>query len=129
MTFNYMIYMSFTRKGYLSIILSAVHRESFRLTELLKLLPKRWRFTGFIVSSFKCSGVSSKMTLRSIGDLEVFCSHLMSLPAKLYYPRVNGLRVTRYAFHWFTWGGYPRMGYKYGFIHFNNRLHTLLRFV
>ena len=40
MTFNYMVYRFSTRKGYFSIILGAIHRESFRLTELHKLLPK-----------------------------------------------------------------------------------------
>ena len=37
MTFNYMVYMFYTRKGYFSIILGAIHRESFRLTEMHKL--------------------------------------------------------------------------------------------
>ena len=32
-----MVYMFSTRKGYLSIILGEIHRESFRLTELHKL--------------------------------------------------------------------------------------------
>ena len=40
MTFNYMVYRFSTRKGYFSIILGAIHRESFRLTELHKLLLK-----------------------------------------------------------------------------------------
>ena len=40
MTFNYMVYMFSTRKGYLSIILGAIHRESFRLTEIHKLSLK-----------------------------------------------------------------------------------------
>ena len=69
--------------------LIAVCRESFRLTEMRKLSRKRRWFTSFIVSFSICSGVASKMNLRSIGDLGVTCSHLMSLPAKLYYRRVN----------------------------------------
>ena len=40
MTFNYMVYMLYTRKGYSSVILSAIHRESFRLTEMHKLSLK-----------------------------------------------------------------------------------------
>ena len=40
MTFNYMVYMFYTRKGYFSIILGAIHRESFRLTEMHKLSLK-----------------------------------------------------------------------------------------
>ena len=40
MTFNYMVYRFSTRKGYFSIILGAIHRESFRLTEMHKLSLK-----------------------------------------------------------------------------------------
>ena len=40
MTFNYMVYMFSTCKGYFSVILSALHRESPRLTELHKLSRK-----------------------------------------------------------------------------------------
>ena len=40
MTFNYMGYMFTTRKGYFSIILGAMHCESFRLTEVHKLSLK-----------------------------------------------------------------------------------------
>ena len=36
-SFNYMVYMFSTRKGYLSIILGEIHRESFRLTEMHNL--------------------------------------------------------------------------------------------
>ena len=32
-----MVYMSSTRKGYFSVILGEIHRESFRLTEMHKL--------------------------------------------------------------------------------------------
>ena len=37
MTFNYMVYMLSTCEGYFSIILSAVHCEFSRLTEMHKL--------------------------------------------------------------------------------------------
>ena len=94
MTFNYMVYMLYTRKGYFSFLLGAMHRESFHLTEMHKLSRKRRRFTCFIVSSSIRSGVASKMTLRSIRDLEVICPHLVLLHANLYRPRVNGSRVT-----------------------------------
>ena len=40
MTFNYMVYMLSTRKGYFSVLLGAMHRESFRLAELHKLSLK-----------------------------------------------------------------------------------------
>ena len=40
MTFNFMVYMFSTRKGYSFLILSAVHREFSRLTEMHKLSPK-----------------------------------------------------------------------------------------
>ena len=40
MTFNYMVYMLSTCERYFSLILSAVHRESSRLTELHKLSLK-----------------------------------------------------------------------------------------
>ena len=41
MTFNYMVYMFSTRKGYFSIILGEIaNRDSFRLTEMHKLLLK-----------------------------------------------------------------------------------------
>ena len=39
-TFNYMVYMFSTCKGYFSIILGAICRESFRLTGMHKLSPK-----------------------------------------------------------------------------------------
>ena len=107
MTFNYMFYMFSTCKVCFSLVMSVVNRELFRLTEMHKLSRKRRWFTCFIVSFSMCSGVASKMNLRSIGDLGVICSHLMSLPAKLYYPRVNRSRVTCYAFDLFTQGGYP----------------------
>ena len=94
MTFNYMVYMLYTRKGYFSFLLGAMPRESFHLTEMHKLSRKRRRFTCFIVSSSIRSGVASKMTLRSIRDLEVICPHLVLLHANLYRPRVNGSRVT-----------------------------------
>ena len=42
------------------------------------------------------------MTLRSIGDLEAMCRHPKLLHTKLNRPRVNGLRVTRYAYSLFT---------------------------
>ena len=41
MTFNYMVYMFSTCKGYFSAVLSAVQRQSFRLTEMRKLSRKR----------------------------------------------------------------------------------------
>ena len=37
MTFVYMVYMLSTRKGYFSVFLGAMLRESFRLAELHKL--------------------------------------------------------------------------------------------
>ena len=40
MTFSYMVYMFSTRKGYFSVLLDAMHRESFRLAELHKLSLK-----------------------------------------------------------------------------------------
>ena len=40
MSFNYMVYMFSTCKGYFSIILDEIHRESFRLTEMHKLSLK-----------------------------------------------------------------------------------------
>ena len=40
MTFNYMVYMFATCKGYFSIILGAIRHESFRLTEMHKLSLK-----------------------------------------------------------------------------------------
>ena len=68
-----------TRMGYFSIILDAIRRESFRLT---------------IVRFPICSGVASKMTLRSFRDLEGIRYHLKLLLARLYRARVNGSRVT-----------------------------------
>ena len=101
MTFNYMVYMLCTCEGYFSIILSAVHCEFSHLTEMHKLSrkdsdlhPRMLIYISFIVSFSIRSGIASKMTLRSIGDLEVICRHLRLLHAKLYRPRVNGLRVT-----------------------------------
>ena len=96
-----MVYMSSTCRGYISVILSALHRESSRLTELhkLSLTDADLRFNvRFPISS----GVASKMTLRSIGDLEVIGSYPKLLHAKLYYSRVNGSRVTCYAYRLFT---------------------------
>ena len=126
MAFNYMVYMFSTHKGYFSIILRAIHHESSRLTEMHNLSRKRRWFTCFITSFSICSGVASKMTLRSFRDLEVICHHPKLLHAKLYRPRGNGSRVTCYAYRLFTQGGY---GYKYGFILDSNRLHSLFRFV
>ena len=40
MTFKSMVYMFSTRKGYFSIILGAIRRELFRLTEMHKLSLK-----------------------------------------------------------------------------------------
>ena len=40
MTFSYMVYMLSTRKGYFSVLLRAMHRESIRLTEMHKLSLK-----------------------------------------------------------------------------------------
>ena len=40
MTFNYMAYMFSARKAYFSIILTVLHREASRLTELHKLSRK-----------------------------------------------------------------------------------------
>ena len=40
MTFDYMVYMFSTRKGYFSLVVSAMHRESFRLAEMHKLSLK-----------------------------------------------------------------------------------------
>ena len=40
MTLNYMVYTFSTRKGYFSIILDEIHRESFRVTEMHKLSLK-----------------------------------------------------------------------------------------
>ena len=40
MTLNYIVYMFPTRKGYFSIILSTVHRDQSRLTDLHDLLRK-----------------------------------------------------------------------------------------
>ena len=37
MTFSYMVYMLCTCEGYFSVLLGAMHRESFRLAELHKL--------------------------------------------------------------------------------------------
>ena len=129
MTFNYMVYMFCTRKGYFFAILSALLCKSCRLTEMHKLSRKRRWFTCFIVSSSICSGVASRMTLRSFCDLEVIRYHLKLLHAKLYRHRVNGLRVTWYAYDLFAWGGYPRMGYIYVSIYNSNRLHSSFRFV
>ena len=69
------------------------------------------------------------MTLRSFRDLEVICYHPKLPPAKLFSLRVISLRVTWYAYLLFTWGSYPRMVYKYDFIHNSNRLHSIIRFV
>ena len=40
MSFNYMVYMFSTCKGYFSIILGAIRRDSFRLTEMHNLSLK-----------------------------------------------------------------------------------------
>ena len=88
-----MVYMFSTCKGFVFIILGAIHRESFRLTEMHKLSPKDADLHVFLYV-FLYVPVASKMILRSIGDLEAIYPHLMSLHAKLYCPRVNGLRVT-----------------------------------
>ena len=40
MTFSYMVYMLSTCEGYFSVLLGAMHRESFRLAELHKLSLK-----------------------------------------------------------------------------------------
>ena len=61
--------------------------------------------------------------------LKFFFRHLRLLHAMLYHPRFNGSRVTCYAYRLFTQGGFPRMGYRYGFIHGKNPLHSLFRFV
>ena len=78
-----------TCNGYFSIILSTVHRKSFRLTELHKLsLEDANLHVRFNVRFSIYSGVASKLTLRSFHDLEVICSHLKLLHAKLYRPGV-----------------------------------------
>ena len=73
-----MVYMFYTRQGYFSTILSAVHCESSCLPEMHKLSRKQRRFTCFIVRSI-CSGVASKMTLKLF-------EHPKLIRAKLYGP-------------------------------------------
>ena len=83
-----------TRERYFPVLISAVCRESSRLTEMHKLSHKRPQFTCFILSSSICSGVASRMTLGSVHDLEVIYPHPKLLHAKLCRPRFNGSRVT-----------------------------------
>ena len=93
MTFSYMVYMLSTCEGYFSVLLGAMHRESFRLAELHKLSLKDADL--HVLSNVSlCSEVASGMTLRSIGDLEVNFPHPELLHAKLYHSRVNSFRVT-----------------------------------
>ena len=89
-----MVYMFSTRKGYFTIILGAISRESFRLTEMHKLSLKDADLRYFIVRFPICSGVASKMTLRSFRGLEGIRFHLKLLHARLHRPNVNGSRVT-----------------------------------
>ena len=97
-----MVYMFSTCKGYFSVILSALHRESPRLTELHKLSLTDADLHVLMYVFPISSGVASKTTLRTIGDLEVIGSYLKLLHAKLCHSRVNGSRVTCYAYRLFT---------------------------
>ena len=40
MTFSYMVYMLSTCEGYFAVLLGAMHRELFRLSEMHKISPK-----------------------------------------------------------------------------------------
>ena len=71
-----------TRKEYFSIVLSALPREPFRLTEMHMLSRKD---TDLLVSMFVflyIQGSSPEVTLRSFRDLEVICG-----PPKLLHTR------------------------------------------
>ena len=71
------------------------------------------------------SRVTPEMTLRFVGDLEVFRIHPKLLQAKLYGPGVNGPRFT-YALGLFL---LPLRGYKFSLDHVENRQPSLLQFV
>ena len=90
-------------RGTFPSFLSAMHCKSFRLTELhkLSLNDADLHVLSYYSSSIR-SGVTSKMTLRSFHDLEVICRRLMLIYAVLYHPRVNGSRVTCYAYRLLT---------------------------
>ena len=89
-----MVYMFSTRKGYFSIILGAIRRESFRLTEMNRLSLKDADLHVLLYVFLYLQRVTSKMTLRSFRGLEGIRYHLKLLHARLYRPRVNGSRVT-----------------------------------
>ena len=95
MTFNYMVYKVSTCKGYFSVILSAVHRDSSLPTEMHELSRK-------VTDCHVFRYVIPDMTLRTARDLEVIFFHRKLLYAKLYVSRVNGCRVTRSAYGLFT---------------------------
>ena len=101
-----------TCKWYFCISPTAVHRQSSRLTEIHKLSPEDADsdVSRFIFLSIQRS--ITKMTLKSACDLDVFFLHPKLLHAKLYGSRVDSSQVTRNANDLFTYGGYPRMGYK-----------------
>ena len=89
-----MVHLFSTCKGYFSVILSSIHRDSFRLTEMHKLLCKD---TGLHVLRYVFlyfPGLQSKVTLRSFRDLDVIRYYLGLLHAKLFGLKVNGFGVT-----------------------------------
>ena len=70
-----MAYMFPTCKGYFFIILSAVHRESSRLTELHKLSRKDTDLHA-LRYVFPCIQLSPpEVTLRFVRDLQAICPY------------------------------------------------------
>ena len=95
MTFNYMAYMFSTCKVCFSIIICSLHRASFSLAEMHKLLSED---TDSHVLRYISHVFSNEMILRSARDLRVFfliqsCCMPSNMVLASMVPELHGMRM------------------------------------
>ena len=126
MTFNFMVYMFPTRKGYFSVILITVHHGSSPKTEMHNLSRKdadlHVLLCGIYLSTFASK---NDFEVRPWPWSDLFPSKVASCQG--YGSRVNGSRVTWLRMVFLLWAVTP----EWSQIRFHSRigLHSLLRFI